>query len=389
QFFLGIVLFNAFGLALISCGDDDEKEPANSAPTIANQTFSIAEDAANGTAVGTVKATDAEKDKLTFSIAAGNTGDVFAIAEGTGAITVAGALDFETTPTYTLKVSVSDGKLSGNADITVNVTDAPDPGDRDPDKDINGLRAAGNTSLYGLWSDGTTMWVCDSDDKKLYAYTLATGIRDESKDIALMSDAQLEAPQGIWSDGTTMWVGEDGDAKIYAYVLATGTRDESKEVFDLTTGGGSNPQEIWSDGTTMWVLYLRDPKLYAYTLATVARDESKDINRLGTANTTASGLWAFGLWSDGTTMWVASDGDYDDEADQLISDPKIYAYVLATGARDKSKEVFDLVAAGNTNVGSLWSDGTTMWVCDWGDYDDDTDQWVREPKIFAYRMPQP
>ncbi|MBC6425345.1 MAG: cadherin domain-containing protein, partial [Ekhidna sp.] len=103
--------------------DNTEQNTANTAPTIADQTFSVPEDANNGTAVGTVLASDAETNNLMFSITQGNTGDVFAIVEGTGAITVAATLDFEITQSYTLKVSVSDGSLSATADITVNVTD--------------------------------------------------------------------------------------------------------------------------------------------------------------------------------------------------------------------------------------------------------------------------
>ncbi|MBC6427332.1 MAG: cadherin repeat domain-containing protein, partial [Ekhidna sp.] len=78
----------------------------NEAPTIAEQTFSVPEDATNGTTVGTVQATDPEEDDLTFTIASGNTGNAFAINASSGAITTAGTLDFETAPTYTLKVSV-------------------------------------------------------------------------------------------------------------------------------------------------------------------------------------------------------------------------------------------------------------------------------------------
>ncbi|MBC6427511.1 MAG: cadherin repeat domain-containing protein, partial [Ekhidna sp.] len=102
---------------------DEATETVNTAPAISDQTFSVPEDAPNGTAVGTVQASDAETNNLMFSITAGNTGDVFTIVEGTGAITVAGTLDFETAPIYTLTVSVSDGELSATADITVNVTD--------------------------------------------------------------------------------------------------------------------------------------------------------------------------------------------------------------------------------------------------------------------------
>ncbi|MBC6401348.1 MAG: cadherin repeat domain-containing protein, partial [Ekhidna sp.] len=87
------------------------------------QTFSVPEDAMNGTAVGTVQATDPEEDDLMFTITSGNTGDVFDINRTTGALTTAGALDFENNPNYTLTVKVSDGKLSVMADITVLAAD--------------------------------------------------------------------------------------------------------------------------------------------------------------------------------------------------------------------------------------------------------------------------
>ena len=45
--------------------------------------------------------------------------------------------------------------------------------ERDPAKDFD-TRAAFNTSPYGLWSDGTTMWVVDVGYEKIYAYNLAT-----------------------------------------------------------------------------------------------------------------------------------------------------------------------------------------------------------------------
>jgi len=122
-----IFLFIGLCLVLAACG--------GTAPEIADQTFSVAEDAANGTTVGTVQAADPKKDELTFSITDGNTGDVFAINTNTGAITTAGSLDFETAPTYTLTISVSDGKLSTTANITVNVTDVNEP-----------LSAVGNTT---------------------------------------------------------------------------------------------------------------------------------------------------------------------------------------------------------------------------------------------------
>ena len=99
----------------------------NEEPTIAPQTFSIAENSANGAAVGTVLATDPDAgDARTFAITAGNTGGAFAINPSTGAITVANssALNFEATPVFSLTVSVTDaGTLSDSDTVTINLTD--------------------------------------------------------------------------------------------------------------------------------------------------------------------------------------------------------------------------------------------------------------------------
>ena len=79
--------------------------------------FPVREDAAVGAAVGTVTATPAGGGALTYLIAAGNTGDAFAVDPATGALTVAAPLDYLTTATYTLTVSASVG--TGTADVTV------------------------------------------------------------------------------------------------------------------------------------------------------------------------------------------------------------------------------------------------------------------------------
>ena len=108
-----------------------------------------------------------------------------------------------------------------------------------------------NDGPWSIWSDGTTMWVLDQGDDKLYAYTLSGGARDTSKEFDLHSENG--SPWGIWSDGTTMWVADEGDRKLYAYTLSGGARDTTKE-FDLYDDGFPHlPRGIWSDSTTMWV----------------------------------------------------------------------------------------------------------------------------------------
>ena len=239
---------------------------------------------------------------------------------------------------------------------------------RNSGKDFNTLVDAGNNAPGGIWSDGTTMWVVDSPDDKIYAYDVATTVRDSANDFNTLHAGNYR-PRGIWSDGTTMWVADDAQGswfaedndKIYAYVLATGARDTSKDFNALNNAGNDDPEGIWSDGTTMWVADQSDEKLYAYDVTSGSRVRTKDINTLDAAGNDEP----TGIWSDGTTMWVAD-----------IWQDKIYAYSLTSKARDPDKDFNTLDAAGNDRPTGIWSDGTTMWVADAGD-----------DKIFAFNMP--
>ena len=84
-----------------------------------NSTFSVAE---NQTAIGTVTATDADGDDLTFTVS----GSEININASTGVLTFASAPDYETKNTYTATVTASDGANSSTQDITVNITNIND-----------------------------------------------------------------------------------------------------------------------------------------------------------------------------------------------------------------------------------------------------------------------
>ena len=120
---------------------------------------------------------------------------------------------------------------------------AQSPGEpfaRDPAEDFNTL--ALNNDPRGIWSDGTTMWVADGFDGKIYAYSLATKARDVGKDFDTLAAAGNGNPLGIWSDGTTMWVADWLDAKIYAYSMATKARDAGRDFDTLTAAGNGIPR---------------------------------------------------------------------------------------------------------------------------------------------------
>ena len=228
-----------------------------------------------------------------------------------------------------------------------------------PQQDFNTLDDAGNNVPRGIWSDGTTMWVVDDTDDKLYAYNLSTKARDATKDFDTLIAAGNTSPIGIWGDSNTMWVSDLVDRKIYAYNMSDKARDATKDFDTLIAAGNTVPYGIWSDGTTMWVLDQSTDKIFAYNLATKARDATKDFNTLIAAGNTAT----TGVWSDGTTMWVSD------------AAAAIFAYNLSTKARDATKDFDTLIAAGNLDTFGLWSDGTTMWVSDPSD-----------DKIYAYNL---
>ncbi|MEP1094800.1 MAG: cadherin domain-containing protein [Cyclobacteriaceae bacterium] len=121
------VLAAASTSIFISCVADDGL--TNSAPEIENQTFTIIEEAVDGTSIGTIKASDDDSDALTFTVLSGNTNSVFALNVNSGELTVSisSELDFDITPTYSLTVQVTDGKESASATITVNVTEEEEP----------------------------------------------------------------------------------------------------------------------------------------------------------------------------------------------------------------------------------------------------------------------
>ncbi|MCE7992884.1 MAG: carbohydrate-binding protein [Roseivirga sp.] len=87
--------------------------------------MSIDENSADGTVVGTVSATYTGDGTLSYSITNGNSSGAFALNAGTGVLTVAdeNQLDFETATSFTVNLQVTDGTLTDDATLIVNIND--------------------------------------------------------------------------------------------------------------------------------------------------------------------------------------------------------------------------------------------------------------------------
>ena len=154
-----LLLFAVFGAVSAQAQTNSDPSFPSTAPTA----LSVAENSAAGADVGTVAATDADDDALTYSLG-GTDGSSFAIGSSNGEITVGSGttLNFEATKnSYTVTVSVHDGKDSaGDADtsvdatrdVTISVTDETEPPAAPGAPTVS---AASTTSLSVSWTAPT------------------------------------------------------------------------------------------------------------------------------------------------------------------------------------------------------------------------------------------
>ena len=113
-------------------------------------------------------------------------------------------------------------------------------------------------------------------------------------------------------------------------------------------GGNDRATGVWSDGTTLWVADNADgagDAVYAYDLASGERVEEREFD-LAEANRAPRGIW-----SDRSVVWVSDSGR-----------ERLFAYDLATGERLEEREF--ALAERNSDARGIWSDEETMWVLD-------------------------
>ena len=233
--------------------------------------------------------------------------------------------------------------------------------DLSPPKRVTGFDLVTNNSTpRGVWGNDDTIWVANDGSgatDRLYAYKRSDRSRDAGKDFANLNTAGNNNPRGICSDGTTMFVADSGDDKVYAYKMSDTTRISTREV--TLDAANNSPQGLSCDSTHLWVaddtndhltskifVYLRSDGSHASTLDIPASTLSPS-NNDGSINNHDQR----GMWSNGTTLFVVDD-----------TDTQVYAYQLSDRTRDDDKNL-DLGAA-NTDPWGLWFDGRVLWVVD-------------------------
>ena len=227
-------------------------EEINNLPVIADQTFSITEDVASGTIVGTVLASDSDTENLTFTITGGNEEGAYSIDAASGVLTTQSALDFDAVSQYLLTVEVSDGPNAVSAVITVNVTEVIEAILCSPLSVLPCDQIVVNTPV-NLNFDGNGNGLADTGFTMVDPYS---GVRLAEDGIP--SNASLPAfEQGnmVVANGNLVLTANKGiaylDNNAQLNTLGVGLQDINAPItietklLGITTGGGSAQAGIW------------------------------------------------------------------------------------------------------------------------------------------------
>ncbi|QQL45499.1 cadherin domain-containing protein [Sulfuriroseicoccus oceanibius] len=268
----------------------------NEAPVAQDQSGSVAENAAVGTAVAAVVASDVDANsELSYEITGGNTGGAFAI-DAAGQITTASALDFESTSSYALTVTVTDdGGLTDTAAVAVAVTDVneapvavngfgsvaesaevgsavatvevndPDAGDA-----LSFALISGNTGgAFVIDADGVIRTATALDFETTSSYTLGVSVTDA----AGLSDTASVA----------VTVTDSNDAPVFANDVIVGAEGMTLEAYsDTLAGSAADPDagavlsfskvsgpawlDVATDGTLSGTPAIRDAGINTFTV---------------------------------------------------------------------------------------------------------------------------
>ena len=281
-----------------------------------------------------------------------------------------------------------------------------DAGDRVLTSELNDLADA--EDIEGIWTDGTIMFAVDPVDDRLYAYDLNGSQRWTPAEMDLGADngVSLTDAAGIWSDSQTIWIidnttGVDAAQAYYIPQPGPGLSGLTAHSNSPTTGLAT-AHIAYPDSASRFI-YLRHRANTTSTweqhaVSISAADGSFVLTRLRIDHTytlqaslnssfpTASTVTTVlevrpahtdfalapgnghprGMWSDGTTVWIANDG--------FGSNNRIYAYDLATGAHNQDKS-FDLDPDANGAAGGVHGTSNVLYVTD-----------ARTDRILAYSI---
>jgi VCBS repeat-containing protein len=240
----------------------------NEAPTdLALSANTVAENAANGTVVGTVSGTDSDTgDTRTYSLT-DNAGGRFAINSSTGQITVANRslINYESATSHNLTVRVTDsGGLTYDETFTINVTDFNEAA---PRITSNG---GGATALINIAENATAVTrvtASDADTRQTLAYSIVGGadaakftINSSTGALSFVSAPNYEVPTDSGGNNTydvTVQV-SDGNGGVDSQAISVTVTAVNERPTDLSLSANTVAEHA-ANGTVVGTVTGSDP----------------------------------------------------------------------------------------------------------------------------------
>ncbi len=362
----------------------------NEAPEAADLAVTVAEDGTVDIDVVREASDEDDGDTLTVeSVVRDPQAGTVAVDGVTNTITYTPQANYAGSDNFTYRVKDEAGLPSNSATVTITVTgvnDAPAFAAAPPPERSVSENAQPEANV------GAPVTATDVDDDTL-TYRLAGSadfeIDEYTGQITVAEGAALDADLSPYSVTVTADDGT-GEANARAMVDVAITVTAGPPVITVFPGGGGGggggggptPSEldfewnvtrdieeldaandratgVWSDGTTLWLADNADgagDAVYAYDRESGERVESREF-ALAETNRAPRGFW-----SDRSVVWISDSGQ-----------ERLFAYRLTDGERLEEREI--ALAERNSDVRGIWSDEETMWVID-----------DRNDALFAYDL---
>ena len=316
----------------------------DNAPIItAAQSFSIDENSANGTAIGTVVATDVDTSPTTYqdwTITSGNTNSVFAIDSGSGEITIADAsqLDYETAPTsYNLSIIVSDGVNTSSAEtLIINVNDVNDNAPIiTPSQSFEIAENSANGSIIG------TVVVTDADTipTTYQDWTITSGNTEEAFAIDA-SSGELSVATGSELDY------ESAASYTLALSVSDGVNSASAETLSINL---SNVNEQPSFASSSTASTNENDSSFAYTASAIDVDAANSL-----AYSISGGADAAAFTLNGASLGFIATPNYESPTDS--NEDNIYQVELQVTDAGGLSDYLDLqISVINVNEAPIFT----------------------------------
>ncbi len=237
-------------------------QDVNENPIINDQGFNVNENTPNGSAIGTIVATDPDNgQQLTYSITSGNINNTFALNASTGALTVSNnqLINYETNSQFQLTVKVQDngaGMLSDFGIVTINtinVNEAP-------------IVANQNFSVNSASPNGTNVGqviASDPDNNQVLGYSIISGNYNNAfiinSNTGIISINNSVGLSGIGSFSLGIRVSDNGAPQLSSNCVVTITVTSSGNSAPVIQAQAFSVNENSSNGTVLGQVVATDP----------------------------------------------------------------------------------------------------------------------------------